>query len=214
MPVKLRPSIVHDRHNNAVWIKIPKGSPVRCSSCTVLLIRLLMLRLLALERCAWHMKELLPSSGVYHSLCDPHSCSSIEARCTGTRPCRLHTVQKLLPVCASSAWLRRTRRSWCTRATATAGRCPSAMPAVSWRTPWRRFGPPVPPPLPPCGSGCASWRRSFRQAFWGCLQHVCSRVLRSDGLHNCLCDMLPMTDQAFKRAWSVKRRAALCYRAT
>jgi hypothetical protein len=29
MPVKLRPSIVHDRFNNAVWIKIPKGSPVR-----------------------------------------------------------------------------------------------------------------------------------------------------------------------------------------
>lgn len=29
MPAKLRPSIVHDRANNAVWIKIPKGSPVR-----------------------------------------------------------------------------------------------------------------------------------------------------------------------------------------
>lgn len=30
MPTKLRPSIVHDRTNNAVWIRIPKGSPVSC----------------------------------------------------------------------------------------------------------------------------------------------------------------------------------------
>ena len=29
MPVKYQPSVVHDRSNNAVWIRIPKGSPVR-----------------------------------------------------------------------------------------------------------------------------------------------------------------------------------------
>lgn len=29
MPMKYKPSILHDRTNNAVWIRIPKGSPVR-----------------------------------------------------------------------------------------------------------------------------------------------------------------------------------------
>lgn len=29
MPVKYRPTIMHDRSNNACWIKVPKGSPVR-----------------------------------------------------------------------------------------------------------------------------------------------------------------------------------------
>lgn len=29
MPVKYRPTITHDRNNNACWIKVPKGSPVR-----------------------------------------------------------------------------------------------------------------------------------------------------------------------------------------
>ncbi len=32
MPVKYRPTITHDRNNNACWIKVPKGSPVRSLS--------------------------------------------------------------------------------------------------------------------------------------------------------------------------------------
>ena len=38
MPVKLRPAIVHDRFNNAVWIKIPKGSPVRLDAWMFMVI--------------------------------------------------------------------------------------------------------------------------------------------------------------------------------
>jgi hypothetical protein len=47
MPVKYKPSVVHDRSNNAVWIRIPKGSPVRALCVMSCSWQCLMQRILA-----------------------------------------------------------------------------------------------------------------------------------------------------------------------